>query len=63
MSAGHPVQARFKPDELNDLDEWRRSQPNPPTRGGALKQLVGIALRSAQLQEKEQRGRASASRS
>jgi hypothetical protein len=61
--AGHPVQARFKPDELHDLDEWRRSQPNQPTRGGALKQLVSIALRSAQLQHKEQRRRASASRS
>jgi hypothetical protein len=50
MSAGHPVQARFKPNELNDLDEWRRSQPNPLTRGGALKKLVRIALHGAKLQ-------------
>jgi hypothetical protein len=45
--AGHPVQARFKPDELSDLDEWRRSQPNPPTRGGALKILAFMAIRVA----------------
>jgi Transposase IS116/IS110/IS902 family/Beta-lactamase superfamily domain len=38
---------RFKPDELNDLDCWRRAQPNPPTRGGALKTLAFIAMRRA----------------
>jgi hypothetical protein len=59
MSTGHPVQARLKPDELSDLDEWRRSQPNPPTRGGALRKLVSIALRSAELQHKDRRASAS----
>jgi hypothetical protein len=47
MSGGHAIQVRFKEDELSDLDQWRRSQLNPPTRGAALKQLAGIALRSA----------------
>jgi hypothetical protein len=61
MSTGHAILARFQPDELKDIDEWRRSQQNPPTRGGALKKLVGIALRSADLQHKDQRRRASAS--
>jgi hypothetical protein len=46
MSAGHAIQARLKPDELNDLDRWRRAQANPPTRGSALKTLAFIAVRS-----------------
>jgi hypothetical protein len=32
----------------------RRSQLNPPTRGGALRKLVNIALRGAELQRKSQ---------
>jgi hypothetical protein len=47
MSAGHAIQVRVKEDELRDLDEWRRSQSNPPTRGAASKQLASIALRIA----------------
>ena len=57
MSTGHAILARFQEDELKDIDEWRRSQLKPPTRGGALKKLVGIALRSTELQHKDQRRR------
>jgi hypothetical protein len=52
MSTGHAIQARFKPDELNDLDRWRRAQPNPPTRGAALKTLAFIAMRGTTQEDK-----------
>jgi hypothetical protein len=46
MSAGTPVQARFRDDELETLDRYRREQPNPPTRGKALRELARAALRN-----------------
>jgi hypothetical protein len=51
--SGHPVQARFKPTELQELDRWRRAQENPPTRGGALKELARIALQAVVRREDE----------
>ena len=41
-----PIQGRFRPDQVKQIDEWRRSQPDLPTRGSAVKQLACIALRS-----------------
>lgn len=41
-----PIQGRFKLDQVKQIDEWRRSQPDLPTRGSALKKLACIALRS-----------------
>jgi hypothetical protein len=57
--SGHPVQARFKLAELQELDRWRRAQQNPPTRGGALKELARIALRSEAVQREDERASAS----
>jgi hypothetical protein len=56
MAAGHPVQPLFQPDELQALDEWRRAQPNPPTRSAALKTLAFIAMRgAAEVEDKDRR--------
>jgi hypothetical protein len=56
MPAGHPIQPRFHPEELKALDEWRRGQPNPPTRSAALKTLAFIAMHgAAHVEDKERR--------
>jgi hypothetical protein len=47
MSAGTPIQVRLQKDELDILDRYRREQPNPPTRGRALRELARAALRSS----------------
>ena len=47
MSAGTPIQVRLQKEELDVLDRYRRQQPNPPTRGTALKELARAALRSS----------------
>jgi hypothetical protein len=41
------IQASFNPDETNDLDRFRREQPNPPTRARAVRDLALAALRSS----------------
>src|SRR3974390_746313 len=41
------IQASFNPDETNDLDHYRREQPNPPTRARAVRDLALAALRSS----------------
>jgi len=56
MPAGHPVQPRFQQHELQALDDWRRAQPNPPTRSAALKTLAFIAMRgAAQVEDEDKR--------
>jgi hypothetical protein len=47
MSAGFPIQVRLQSDERDALDRWRRQQPNPPTRSGALRELARAALRNS----------------
>ncbi len=47
MSAGTPIQVRLQRDELDILDRYRREQPDPPTRGKALRELARAALRSS----------------
>jgi hypothetical protein len=41
------IQASFNPDETNDLDHYRREQPDPPTRARAVRDLALAALRSS----------------
>ena len=56
MPAGHPVQPRFQQHELQALDDWRRAQPNPPTRSAALKTLAFITMRgAAEVEDKDRR--------
>jgi hypothetical protein len=47
MAAGIPIQVRFQHDELGVLDDYRRKQPNPPSRGKALRDLARAALHGA----------------
>ena len=47
MAARPVIQASFNPDETNDLDHYRREQPNPPTRARAVRDLALAALRSS----------------
>jgi hypothetical protein len=44
MPAGTPVQVRLQRDELNAIDQRRRNQPDPPTRGCELRKLIRAAL-------------------
>jgi hypothetical protein len=44
MPAGTPVQVRLQRDELEAIDQRRRNQPNPPTRGSELRKLIRAAL-------------------
>jgi hypothetical protein len=44
MPVGKPVQVRLQEDELRALDEYRRARANPPTRGGAGRELICSAL-------------------
>ena len=43
------LEIRVSAEFLEKVDEWRRHQPDIPTRASAVRQLVEIALR--QLQE------------
>jgi hypothetical protein len=38
------IQLRFDPEELAELDRYRRRQANPPTRSAAAKQLISRKL-------------------
>ena len=61
MPASFPIQGRFRLDQLKQIDEWRRSQPDLPTRGSAVRRLTCIALRSeAAVQREDERASASA---
>jgi hypothetical protein len=39
-----PVQVRFEPAEREALDNYRRQQPNPPSRAQAARDLIRRAL-------------------
>jgi len=39
-----PVQVRFDPAEREALDNYRRQQPNPPSRAQAARDLICLAL-------------------
>jgi len=39
---GEPVLVRLQPDQLAILDDWRRKQPDLPTRAEALRRLAGL---------------------
>ena len=41
-----PVQVRFSPDQVDDIDEYRRELEDIPTRPGAIRELVTRALKA-----------------
>jgi hypothetical protein len=41
---GIHVQVTFEPGEMDDVDEYRRRQQNPPTRPEAIRQLIRRGL-------------------
>ncbi len=41
-----PFQMRVSPDWLSTIDEWRRQQPDLPSRAEAIRRLVDKALKS-----------------
>jgi hypothetical protein len=47
MASRALVQASFNSDETDDLDRYRREQPNPPTRARAVRDLALAALRTS----------------
>ena len=42
---GEMVATRMQPELLKRLDEWRREQPDLPSRPEALRRLAELALR------------------
>ena len=38
---------RLTPEELKDLDDLRRAEPSPPSRGGMIKKLIARAKAAA----------------
>jgi hypothetical protein len=53
-----PIQGRFRADQIKQIDEWRRSQPDLPTRGSAVRRLTCIALRAEGAQREDERASA-----
>lgn len=47
-SAGTLVGTRFQPALLAAIDEWRKEQPDLPTRPEAVRRLVEVGLRQAE---------------
>jgi hypothetical protein len=43
---GQMVGARIQPDLLKRLDDWRRAQPDLPSRPEALRRLAELGLRT-----------------
>jgi hypothetical protein len=46
-----PVQVRFSPDQVDDIDEFRRELEDIPTRPGAIRELVTRALKALKRSE------------
>jgi hypothetical protein len=46
------IHVRFSPDQLRALNEWRRDQPDLPTKPQAIRDLVeeALAVRQAEAQ-------------
>jgi hypothetical protein len=42
-----PVQTWMDNQEVAELDAYRRSQKNPPTRAEAIRQLCALAIRAS----------------
>jgi hypothetical protein len=42
---GTPVQVRLQPEQLAELDAWRKNRPELPTRPEAIRQLLQAALK------------------
>jgi hypothetical protein len=46
MPANRPFQMRASDEWWHGVDDWRRLQPDMPTRAEAIRRLVGIGLRA-----------------
>lgn len=43
----HNLQIRVSDDFCREVDEWRRAQPDIPTRSEAVRRLVELGLKAA----------------
>ena len=43
---GVQIGARWQPDELAAIDQWRRSEQDLPSRAEAIRRLVGLGLKA-----------------
>lgn len=48
------IQVRCNGQFLRHLDEWRRAEPDLPTRAEAIRRIVSERLRKAELAEMEE---------
>jgi hypothetical protein len=42
----HPFQMRVSPEWLGTIDNWRRTQPDIPSRAEAIRRLVELGLKA-----------------
>lgn len=48
---GTPVMVRLLPDPLAALDEWAAHQPDTPSRPEAIRRLIELGLKAANVAE------------
>lgn len=46
------LQMVISPEELEEIENWRRQQPRVPSRSEAVRQLVQIGLKAAKADQK-----------
>jgi hypothetical protein len=49
------IEVRASPEFVEKVDDWRRHQPDIPSRGSAVRQLVEIALAKLEQEAKKKR--------
>jgi hypothetical protein len=47
LETGTPVLVRLQAHPLHQIDDWRRKEPDIPSRAEAIRRLVEIGLRGA----------------
>ncbi len=47
------LQMVISPEELEQIEDWRRQQPKVPSRSEAVRQLVQLGLETAKARQKE----------
>lgn len=51
----HRLQMVITPEEVEQIDRWRRQQDDLPTRSEAIRRMIQIAIQAARRQEGGQR--------